>query len=261
MQRGFSLVELSIVLVILGLLTGGILAGQSLIRAAELRSVTTEYGRWVTAMHSFRDKYMGIPGDMRDSTRFWGHQTTTGWCSNTSGAAVSVNGTCDGNGNGTISLTAAANQGGENFAFWRQLALAGLIEGTYSGVAGPTNAEDSIIAVNIPSSKFSQAGWSSWGGDFPGDPYSFRYNYGIGFTYGAAGGQKAQGRIMKPEEAWNIDMKMDDGRPATGKVVARFWNNECSIPNSGAASNTNYDASYNLGDSAIRCALHFPNLF
>lgn len=67
MTRGFSLVELSIVLVILGLLTGGILAGQSLIRAAELRSVTTEYGRWVTAMHSFRDKYMAIPGDMRDA--------------------------------------------------------------------------------------------------------------------------------------------------------------------------------------------------
>ena len=42
MKQGFSLVELSIVLVILGLLTGGILAGQNLIRAAELRAVTTQ---------------------------------------------------------------------------------------------------------------------------------------------------------------------------------------------------------------------------
>lgn len=56
-KRGFSLVELSIVLVILGLLTGGILAGQSLIRAAELRAVSTEYSRYATAVQSFRDKY------------------------------------------------------------------------------------------------------------------------------------------------------------------------------------------------------------
>ncbi len=55
MKNGFSLVELSIVLVILGLPTGGILAGQSLIRAAELRSVSTEYNRFVTATQSFRD--------------------------------------------------------------------------------------------------------------------------------------------------------------------------------------------------------------
>lgn len=60
--KAFSLVELSIVLVILGLLTGGILAGQSLIRAAELRAVSTEYSRYITATQSFRDKYFAVPG-------------------------------------------------------------------------------------------------------------------------------------------------------------------------------------------------------
>lgn len=260
-MRGFSLVELSIVLVILGLLTGGILSGQSLIRAAELRGVTTEYQLYTSAVHTFRDKYMALPGDFKDATRFWGHQVVAGWCRNTSGASISANGTCDGDGNGIISLTAVAGQGGENFAFWRQLALAGLIEGTYTGIAGPVNAEDSNVQINIPASKLGRAGWSSWGYDFGGDSYSFRYNYGAGFVYGTAGGQKAQGRVMKPEEAWNIDTKVDDGRPSSGKVVGRFWNNECSVPNSGAASNTNYDASYNLGNSAILCALHFANLF
>jgi len=74
-SSGFSLVELSIVLVILGLLTGGILGGQALIRAAELRAVTTEYDRWVTATRTFQDKYFALPGDMTNATAFWGSAT------------------------------------------------------------------------------------------------------------------------------------------------------------------------------------------
>ena len=71
-RYGFSLVELSIVLVILGLLVGGVLTGQSLIRAAELRSVSTEYSRYVASVHTFRDKYFALPGDMTNATQFWG---------------------------------------------------------------------------------------------------------------------------------------------------------------------------------------------
>ena len=72
MKKAFSLVELSIVLVILGLLVGGILTGQSLIRAAELRSVTTEFSQYQTAVMTFRDKYFAIPGDMKNARDFWG---------------------------------------------------------------------------------------------------------------------------------------------------------------------------------------------
>ncbi|PZU43073.1 MAG: prepilin-type cleavage/methylation domain-containing protein, partial [Sphingomonas sp.] len=65
--HGFSLVELSIVLVILGLLTGGILGGQSLIRAAEIRSIGVDFNRFSTATYTFRDKYMGLPGDITNA--------------------------------------------------------------------------------------------------------------------------------------------------------------------------------------------------
>ena len=57
LRQGFSLVELSIVLVILGLLVGGVLSGQSLIRASELRKYTTSADKYKTAILSFRDKY------------------------------------------------------------------------------------------------------------------------------------------------------------------------------------------------------------
>ncbi len=72
MRHGFSLVELSIVLVILGLLTGGILAGKSLMRASELRAVSTEYQRYLTAAQSFRGKYFELPGDFSKAQSFWG---------------------------------------------------------------------------------------------------------------------------------------------------------------------------------------------
>src|SRR6187399_2125428 len=99
-MRGFSLVELSIVLVILGLLTGGILAGQSLIRAAELRAVSTEYSKFVTAGRSFRDKYFALPGDMANATSFWGTAVT---CPGkvTADARTDAR-TCNGDGTGQI---------------------------------------------------------------------------------------------------------------------------------------------------------------
>lgn len=63
-NRAFSLVELSIVLVILGLLTGGILTGQSLIESATMRRQLADIATLQSATLSFRDKYMAIPGDM-----------------------------------------------------------------------------------------------------------------------------------------------------------------------------------------------------
>lgn len=74
--RGFSLIELSIMLVILGLLVGAVTAGQSLIRASELRSVTTDIERYRAGIATFRDKYFGLPGDLLNATSFWGKDNT-----------------------------------------------------------------------------------------------------------------------------------------------------------------------------------------
>ncbi len=74
-------------LVILGLLTGGILAAQSLIRAAELRSVNTEYNRYITASQAFRDKYFALPGDFSSATRFWSRMNGNADCVTNSSAS------------------------------------------------------------------------------------------------------------------------------------------------------------------------------
>lgn len=260
-QSAFSLVELSIVLVILGLLTGGILGGQALIRAAELRSVSTDYNRYATSMQTFRDKYFSIPGDFRDSTRFWGRQVATADCVTNSSAATNTAGTCDGNGDGVIDWGAAGVQSGELFQFWRHLANAGLIEGNYTGLAGPANNQDSTLGVNLPRSRISNAGWAIMTIGVFGDSEMYQMDYRpTMFEFGASvPSGRVWGRALRPEEAWNIDTKVDDGRPAYGKVIARYWNNGCAAPISGPVANTNLNATYRLDQNSIECALNFIN--
>ena len=71
-SSAFTLVELSIVLVIIGLLVGGVLSGKSLIRASELRAVASEFSYYKIAIGNFKDKYSALPGDMRNAVTYWG---------------------------------------------------------------------------------------------------------------------------------------------------------------------------------------------
>ncbi len=256
-RKGFSLVELSIVLVILGLLTGGILAGQSLIRAAELRAVTTEFQRYTTASYSFRDKYFAMPGDWNNAQAVWGAQGTN--CSGTV-TTLATTGTCNGDGDGNIGYP-GASMSAEAFQFWRQLALAGLIEGSYTGVAGSGSAIDSQPGTNIPRSKMNGAGWGVQyiGGSY-GDTETYTAVYGNALIFGGTvSGSLPRGSILKPEEAWNIDTKMDDGKPGTGKIlafeIANFANaNACTT----SASTTDYAGTYALSRTSLACSFYFP---
>lgn len=258
---GFSLVELSIVLVILGLLTGGILAGQSLIRASELRAVSSEYQRYQTAINSFRDKYFAYPGDFPNATRFWQRQVNAAHCVTSSGAAENSAGGCDGNGNGQLNSAPAASQAGEFQQFWRHLALAGLIEGTYSGLAGAGGVSDCVLGTDCPRSKLSNAGWGAqYTANYAGDANAYAFDYQNFFYFGAfISGNMPANPALKAEEAWNVDTKMDDGRPGYGKIMARYWNNACATGGASAADLAN--STYNLGNSAVSCALMIPRIF
>lgn len=181
MVRGFSLVELSIVLVILGLLTGGILAGQSLIRAAELRAVSTEYNRYIAAVGTFRDKYFALPGDMSNATKFW---TTAGTCPGNNASPSTTQATCDGNADGHVLQNAATAN--ETFRFWQHLANGGLIEGSYSGVSNSASATgvEALVGSNVPRSKISQVGWSpNWAGNVAAADASGFYEGVVTATY------------------------------------------------------------------------------
>lgn len=253
MKHGFSLVELSIVLVILGLLTGGILAGQSLIRASELRSITTEYQRYATATGAFRDKYFALPGDMPNATSFWGAtHGTLATCVVTASTGTS---TCNGNGDGRISAGAipVADNFYEVFSYWKQLANAGLIEGQYTGVQASATAHHSVLGSNVPASKISNAGWLiNHAGTLTGTAPWYDGNYGNLLYVGASVANSfPHGGMLKPEEAWNIDTKMDDGRPGLGSV--RVFTSSLS-PNC-TTTDVGSTAEYALTQTSKTCPL------
>lgn len=253
MQRGFSLVELSIVLVILGLLTGGILAGQSLIRAAELRSVSADAQRYITALHGFRDKYFALPGDMATATKIWGAvDGDDGLGVDCYEVPSTTRLTCNGDGTGQIAYP--SNFTYEMFLAWKHLANAGLIEGSYTGATVTAGADDASIGVNVPTSKIKNAAFSMryWSCADNAECYG---NVVTQMMFGRRSSNYHFRDVLKPEEAWNIDSKMDDGRPGLGKV--RSWKRGGGYNPVCATTATAFDAQYDLALNAVACTLLF----
>lgn len=205
-RSAFSLVELSIVLVILGLLVGGVLSGQSLIRASELRSLTTDADRYTAAVYTFRDKYLALPGDIANAESFWGTWST-------SGSPTSVAGARNGNGDGQYG---GVTTNYERPQFWRHLALSGLIEGSYAG----SYAEPTILyeaGVTQPRLKIG-TGTASVNSNV--DANNTSTIFAKRGSYLILQATTNPNSLLSSEENWNLDTKRDDGNPSMGSVMA-----------------------------------------
>ncbi len=250
-RAAFSLVELSIVLVILGLLTGGIMAGQSLIRGAELRSTISDQGKYRSSLLAFRDKYGQLPGDFDSAVKYWGAQaggTADGVDATCQALTTAATGTatCNGNGDGQINASTA-----EMWRAWQHMANAGFIEGQYSGVSSAANA--AVIGSNVPRGRMGGSGWTWQGGDWNGgDNCDFPQSDNRLAFGGQVTGNITMGAILKPEEAWSIDSKTDDGMPGTGGTLS--WAPGC-LPNCTTGLTT--AAAYNVSYTGAACALIF----
>lgn len=223
-NHGFSLVELSIVLAILGLLAGGILVGQALIQSARIKTVMNSLSKYRVAYNQFQQQYQAIPGDFADATEQWGVDAVTGGCSTPSPVAadrVAKKATCNGNGNSLIVAP-------EQFRAWQHLANAGLIDGSFTGVGDATGASGATGGENVPAGPMeSSAFYMDTSGPFVGNPSYFDQGVFTEIAFGAkTSGSWPQGSILSPQEQYSIDLKADDGRPSAGWM--RSLKNACA---------------------------------
>lgn len=130
-QKGFTLVEIAIVLVIIGLLLGGILKGQEMIVQAKIKNVIADFSGVSAAYHGYQDRYRKIPGDDGDAVARWGTPATVA-------PGVANNGIISG---GYADTTANV----ESRLFWLHLRRAGFVSG--SDQEQPFNAVTGRLGV------------------------------------------------------------------------------------------------------------------
>src|SRR2546421_4605634 len=138
-EQGFTLVEIAIVLVIIGLLLGGILKGQEMITQAKIKNVIADFSGISAAYHGYVDRYKKIPGDDPCA----GGVVTVGNCGTTTGRWT---GATAGNGNGIVAgaynSTTATD---ESRLWWDHLRRSGFVSGV--GDQQPFNALTGMIGV------------------------------------------------------------------------------------------------------------------
>jgi len=281
---GFTLIELSIVLVIIGLIVGGVLVGRDLIAASAVRSQVSQITRFTQAAHTFRSKYGFLPGDIQEP-----QATSFGFL-----ARGAYAGEGDGNGllEGISSHAAAQNYGvrmnaGETSTFWVDLSTARLVEGRFTS-ARPTSATtlNTVAGFRTFYPEASIGGGNfiyAWSGGYnsgqSGTGTGDGINYlGISIPTFCSVATFSSSLGLTVGQASAIDAKMDDGLPQGGRVTALYLNwdsfrtpnyagalagvatpgsaTTCYDNNNAATEPHKYSVTQNNG-TGINCALSF----
>ena len=204
-EGGFTLVEIAIVLVIIGLLLGGILKGQEMITQAKIKNVIADFSGISAAYHGYVDRYRKIPGDDPCA----GGVVTAGNCGTTTGRWT---GATAGNGDGVVAgAYATTTSTDESRLWWDHLRRAGFVSGV--GDQQPFNALTGQIGVQTGDT----ASAAALGSDAAGT--------------GGFSGLVICSANLPDKIAIAADTQMDDGVPSSGSVRAQLQ----SAPNPAVA--------------------------
>jgi prepilin-type N-terminal cleavage/methylation domain-containing protein len=183
-QSGFTLIEIAIVLVIIGLLLGGVLKGQELITSARVRNLISQQDGIKAAYFGFLDRFRALPGDYTQASV---NLNCTPQCSN-------------GNGNGQITPIGFSGAPiDEHIAVWEHLSKAGFINGSYSYSGG---GESATNAATNPYIRYIRVIYDT--------------NYGLGGTSSNIRHNVKTGNQVPSDIMAEIDRKIDDGNPLGG---------------------------------------------
>lgn len=199
-QQGFTLIEIAIVLVIIGLLLGGVLKGQELIQNARVRNIISQQDGTKAAYFGFLDRYRGAPGDLQLAN---------------AAANIPAGGVpnCGGDGNSLIDSDA------ESACAWSHLSRAGFVTGNYSGAL--TGVGNGFDVTNSPANPFGGL---------------VQLIFDAEFADAAALGAAANARLnvktgtnIPATVLAEVDRKIDDGLPASGSFVFSDWQDAAGV--------------------------------
>lgn len=291
-QRGFSLIELSIVLVIIALIVGGVVAGKEMIFTARIRGTIGDIDRYLSMVNGFRAKYNCFPGDCAKASTFFGSPDPAG-PSGLCGAGVLVNnligtGACDGNGDNQIGgarydelppwgvgyrYPANYTSSSEPYWLWQHLGRSGFMPDQFSPPVGSIAGH--VAGQTVPSTRLRTnlvfeiyydhvdwcCGYPSWEPpELMGWAHRWYTPPGHYIALVAAPcdstGCSPSPYQLSPPEAFAIDNKLDDGKPGLGRVKDNNGSG-CNIGAEPFPQNSNIyfpmTAMYNVTNTDLAC--------
>lgn len=227
---GFTLVEMAIVLVVIGLIVGGIFVGRDLVENARVRAQLTQIEKYSAAVKAFQLKYNNfLPGDIPNP-----HAVNFGFVSRGSNRG-------QGDGNGIIEgnriNSSATNSGvyqtaGETLMFWVDLSAAGLIDGNFTA-ASPSVTVGTVttgLGAYFPAARLQQENYvyvASGLVDAGHNYFGVQNIVGLGtVNCGGPSSGYMDSNFTAGQAGWSVrqasdaDQKIDDGFPQSGRVMA-----------------------------------------
>jgi len=230
-NRGFTLIEMSIVLVIIGLVIGGVIAGKSLIQRARIHNLASEIQQMRMSVNAFVMQYDMMPGDLVNAGDYWP-------------SCASPSSLCNGNGDGVV------NSSEEKYRSWQHMSLAGTLEGNYTGE--PNGSGRCEIDVNTPGSTIKGGGYMFQTFSFSGWNIRFENGLQFGSRQNVSLSACLDYAVVSPVDAFGVDKKLDEGTANNGKIVSL---NGTESGNTGCLINQGTDNNYDLADDNVACRM------